>query len=138
MKERWSLINSGIDRKSIKVRGTNLFVSGKLFGKVSELKFVPTTQSSTNSISNTVLPASTQPVMVKETLPSAPTTIVPPVCIAANHGATSSNVAAPAITLESADPSMALNRPSRPSTINASVFYEHSPSSQPLPEEKRD
>ena len=35
LKERWSLIQSGVQRKSIKLRADTLLVNGKLHGKVS-------------------------------------------------------------------------------------------------------
>ena len=35
LKERWQLLQSGVDRKSIKIRGSNIFVSGKLHARVT-------------------------------------------------------------------------------------------------------
>ena len=72
LKERWNLINSGIDRKCIKIRGLNLLVNGKLYGKVSDSVFVqvPCTSQSpsdplpSNSPPTTVLSPSTPPVTV--------------------------------------------------------------------------
>ena len=39
MQERWRLIQSGVSRKSIRVRGDALYVSNKLHGRVSNSKF---------------------------------------------------------------------------------------------------
>ena len=39
MQERWKLIQSGVSRKSIRIRGNSLFVSSKLHGRVTESKF---------------------------------------------------------------------------------------------------
>ena len=39
MKERWGLIQSGVARKSIKIRNTRLFVNNKLHGQVINSKF---------------------------------------------------------------------------------------------------
>ena len=35
MKERWKLIQSGHDRKVIKIRNSSIFVNGRLHGRVS-------------------------------------------------------------------------------------------------------
>ena len=40
MRERWQLIQSGVSRKSIRLRGDCLYVSQKLHGRVSNSKFV--------------------------------------------------------------------------------------------------
>lgn len=40
MQERWHLVRSGVDRKSIKLRGDSLYVKDKLHGRVSNSKFV--------------------------------------------------------------------------------------------------
>ena len=40
LRERWQLIQSGVSRKSIRLRGDCLYVSHKLHGRVSESKFV--------------------------------------------------------------------------------------------------
>ena len=34
MKERWSLIVSGVDRKSIKIQSSSIYVENKLYGKL--------------------------------------------------------------------------------------------------------
>ena len=39
MQERWRLIQSGVSRKSIRVRGDALYVSNKFHGRVSNSKF---------------------------------------------------------------------------------------------------
>ena len=39
MQERWKLIQSGVSRKSIRIRGNSLFVSSKLHGRVTKSKF---------------------------------------------------------------------------------------------------
>ena len=40
LRERWNLIQSGVDRKNIRIKGNSLYVNGKLHGRVSNLKFV--------------------------------------------------------------------------------------------------
>ena len=35
LKERWQLLQSGVDRKSIKIKGPNIFVAGKLHARVT-------------------------------------------------------------------------------------------------------
>ena len=40
MQERWCLIQSGVSRKSIRLRGDSLYVNHKLHGRVSNSKFV--------------------------------------------------------------------------------------------------
>ena len=37
--ERWQLLQRGVDQKTIKIRGNNLFISNKLHGKVAEGRF---------------------------------------------------------------------------------------------------
>ena len=39
MQERWKLIQSGVSRKTIRIRGNSLFVSSKLHGRVTNSKF---------------------------------------------------------------------------------------------------
>ena len=39
LKERWNLIQSGIERKSIKIQGTKIFANKKLVGQLSNFKF---------------------------------------------------------------------------------------------------
>jgi len=50
LKERWSLICSGIDKKLIKIRGSKLYVKGQLHGEITNSVFNPRP--------NTVLPNS--------------------------------------------------------------------------------
>ena len=58
LKERRSLINSGLARKSIRIRGNTLYVNNTKLGSVIDSNFVPaTTQNSTVS---SLPPASTQ------------------------------------------------------------------------------
>ena len=39
LKERWSLIQSGTDRKAIKIKGSRLYANGRLYGQVIESRF---------------------------------------------------------------------------------------------------
>ena len=39
LKERWNLIQSGIERKSIKIQSTKIFANKKLVGQLSNFKF---------------------------------------------------------------------------------------------------
>ena len=45
LKERWSLITSGIDKRHIKIRGTKLFVKDQLHGEITDSVFVPKQQT---------------------------------------------------------------------------------------------
>ena len=40
LKERWSLMNSGVDKKHIKIRGTKLFVKDLIHGEIISSVFV--------------------------------------------------------------------------------------------------
>jgi hypothetical protein len=40
LKERWNLINSGVDKKTIKIKGSSLFVNNCKHGHISDSKFV--------------------------------------------------------------------------------------------------
>jgi len=40
LKERWSLITSGTDRKHIKIRGNKLFVNNKIYGEIINSSFI--------------------------------------------------------------------------------------------------
>ena len=40
MKERWSLIQSGQNKKDIKIQGTKLYLKGNIYGSVVGSKFV--------------------------------------------------------------------------------------------------
>ena len=53
--ERWKLINSGIDRSSIKLCNTSIFVKGRLYGKVINVIFSlsPTLSDSGPQLSTT-------------------------------------------------------------------------------------
>ena len=39
MKQRWSLIQTGIDHKCIRIQAANIYVKNKLHGKVCNLSF---------------------------------------------------------------------------------------------------
>ena len=54
MKERWSLIQSGIDRKDIKIKDDRLFVHNKLHGQVKNKKFHPDCATSVLSSPDTL------------------------------------------------------------------------------------
>ena len=75
LRERWCLIQSGIERQSIKIRGMRIYVKNKLVGEITQSKFqyspswIPETtdaptenslSSSTPSIASTPLTASNQ------------------------------------------------------------------------------
>ena len=45
LKERWSLITSGIDKRHIKICGTKLFVKDQLHGEITDAVFVPKQQT---------------------------------------------------------------------------------------------
>ena len=45
MKERWSLIQSGQDKKDIKIQGTKLYLKGNVYGSVIDSKFVSSSHS---------------------------------------------------------------------------------------------
>ena len=44
LKERWSLIQSGIERKVIRIRANKIFVKNKLHGQIIDSSFVPEQQ----------------------------------------------------------------------------------------------
>ena len=46
LQERRKLIDSGVDRRSIKMRGSNLYVNGQLHGSVIDSAFVLSTVDS--------------------------------------------------------------------------------------------
>ena len=48
LKERWSLIQSGVSRSHIRIRGNSIYVLGKLHGRVLNHKFVRDTQKPSN------------------------------------------------------------------------------------------
>ena len=41
LKERWSLITSGIDKRHFKICDTKLFVKDQLYGEITDSIFVP-------------------------------------------------------------------------------------------------
>ena len=49
MKERWRLIQSGIDRKTIRIQSTNIYVNNKLHGKACNSSFVPSPTPNTSN-----------------------------------------------------------------------------------------
>ena len=55
LKERWCLIQSGVDKKDIKIRGSSLYIKQQLHGKVQNSIFQPstnTTQPPSSTIAN--------------------------------------------------------------------------------------
>ena len=58
MKERWRLIQTGIDRKSIKIQAANIYVNNKLHGKVCNSSFALSSELTSNN--NSTLPNSSQ------------------------------------------------------------------------------
>ena len=61
---RWDLIQSGAERKSIKIKGSSIYVAGRCYGKVSNLQFckslenIPDTPAVESSVVNNDSPAS--------------------------------------------------------------------------------
>jgi len=41
LKERWNFIQSGVDRKNVKIRGSSLFLNKKFLGQCKDGKFCP-------------------------------------------------------------------------------------------------
>ena len=107
LKERWSLINSGIDRKSIRIQGQELFVNGQLHGKISGSVFVFTPSKSK--------PLEDSPPSVSASvLPLSPATVRSPVT--ASSRATP-NIATHTITLDSVSSPSTHNESSRPTSV---------------------
>ena len=64
MQERWNLIQSGVSRKSIRIKGNSLYVSNKLHGRVSNSKFEHASASSeTPDLSQPDSPRPTSPIV---------------------------------------------------------------------------
>lgn len=62
MQERWRLIQSGVSRKNIRVRGDSLYVNNRMHGSVSKLKFKHVaTGSGAPCLSQTSSPRRTSP-----------------------------------------------------------------------------
>ena len=55
MKERWHLIQTGIDRKSIKIQAANIYVNNKLHGKVYISSFTLSSELSSTNNNSTLL-----------------------------------------------------------------------------------
>ena len=51
MQERWNLIQSGVSRKSIHIKGNSLYVSNKLHGRISKSKFEHASVAPSSSLS---------------------------------------------------------------------------------------
>ena len=58
LKERWHLIQNGFDRLNIRIRNSRLYVMGKMFGEVKDLKFVKSDSDSTANDDHRVVPRS--------------------------------------------------------------------------------
>ena len=56
LRERWALIQSGVQKNSIKIRNSGLFVDGTLHGSVTGSSFVRSTNGGTDDQSSTNLP----------------------------------------------------------------------------------
>ena len=52
LKERWSLICSGIDKKLIKIRGATLYVEGQIYGEVTNSTFIFKSRNEASNSSN--------------------------------------------------------------------------------------
>ena len=52
LKERWSLISSGTDKKHIKIRGTKIYVKNQIHGELVDSTFVPKSRSEASNTSN--------------------------------------------------------------------------------------
>ena len=73
LKERWQLIESGVDRRSIKIRGSNIYVNNQLHGKVVDfiLSLVSNSEvSPINSVSPTSLTTPIDSVTPSQVQPS--------------------------------------------------------------------
>ena len=86
MRERWHLIQSGLDRKNIRIRGDSLYVNRKLHGRVSNSKFeLSSAGSDTSCLSQPNSPKHVTSIVLQDpqqhihvhTSPDKPTT--PPV-----------------------------------------------------------
>ena len=58
LKERWHLIQNGLDRLNISIRNSRLYVMGKMFGEVKDLKFVKSDSDSSANDDHRVVPRS--------------------------------------------------------------------------------
>ena len=58
MQERWNLIQSGVSRKSIHIKGNSLYVSNKLHGRISKSKFEHASVAPSSSLSGSHRPTS--------------------------------------------------------------------------------
>lgn len=75
MKERWRLIQSGIERNCIKIRQSKLFVNQKLHGQVIDTKFIAQGDSEALPITEALPTAN---VSTNESLPSPPNHVTTP------------------------------------------------------------
>ena len=76
MKERWRLIQTGIDRKSIKIQAANIYVNNKLHGKVCISSFTLSSElSSTNN--NSTLPNTSEVTSQLASATPQPTSLHP-------------------------------------------------------------
>ena len=89
LKERWTLIQSGVPRNSIRIRDSRLFVKNKLFGHVDHSKFQfssdnPSSALATNRVSDSLsgsgdsrLPIVLPTVVATSQLSDSPTVLSP-------------------------------------------------------------
>ena len=52
MKERWSLIQLGQNRKDIKIQGTKLYLKGNIYGSIIDSKFIPSSRPENTHAAN--------------------------------------------------------------------------------------
>ena len=52
LKERWSLTQSGVDKKHIKIRGTKLFIKDRLHGQIINSVFVAKSETDVPNLPN--------------------------------------------------------------------------------------
>ena len=52
LRERWSLVQNGTDRKFIKIQNTEIYAHNKLYGSVQDSKFQAFQHTNTNSSTN--------------------------------------------------------------------------------------
>lgn len=57
----WLLLQRGIDRKQIKIRGINIFLNNKLYGKITQGQFCPSENISVSDNSNPTAASATVP-----------------------------------------------------------------------------
>ena len=143
LKERWSLIQSGVARNSIKIRNTRLFVNKKLHGQVMNSKFVhehpvPLLQLETASCRKNVVDV--VPIVLPENRPSESHVLSSSVGPPATPHTSPNNLTNSSDNFMNSDsqsispsPNSSLN-PMAPSHVPHSVTNDNSTSQLPVPD----